>query len=136
MHPQTFQDTVTNTWDFKFTELKANHAQAINLVMNGLSELDSKLKQFKSAFNFYINKKIAYLLGTPVNTESARETFYSELIQNTSLSTNHNFASIITEINKEIEHHTQQRYPITYASKGKGKLQTSVITPKRIQPPT
>ncbi|KAG9298907.1 hypothetical protein G9A89_015929 [Geosiphon pyriformis] len=26
------------------------------------------------------------------------------------------------EINKEIEHHTQQRYPITYASKDKGKL--------------
>ncbi|KAG9303818.1 hypothetical protein G9A89_018715 [Geosiphon pyriformis] len=28
------------------------------------------------------------------------------------------------EINKEIEHHTQQRYLITYASKGKEKLQT------------
>ncbi|KAG9293294.1 hypothetical protein G9A89_007540 [Geosiphon pyriformis] len=59
-----------------------------------------------------------------MNTESARETFYRELIQNTNLPTNHNFTSIITEINKEIEHHTQQRYPITYASKGKRKLQT------------
>ncbi|KAG9306625.1 hypothetical protein G9A89_004822 [Geosiphon pyriformis] len=29
-----------------------------------------------------------------------------------------------TPINKEIEHYTQQRYPIIYASKGKGKLQT------------
>ncbi|KAG9285494.1 hypothetical protein G9A89_021825 [Geosiphon pyriformis] len=66
------------------------------------------------AFNFYVNKKITYLLGTSMNIESARETFYNELIQNTSLFTNHNFASIITEINKEIEHHTQQRYPITY----------------------
>ncbi|KAG9298635.1 hypothetical protein G9A89_012703 [Geosiphon pyriformis] len=53
-----------------------------------------------------------------------RETFYHKLIQNTSLSTNHNFTSIIIEINKEIEHHTQQRYPITYLSKGKKKLQT------------
>ncbi|KAG9288786.1 hypothetical protein G9A89_023083 [Geosiphon pyriformis] len=77
----------------------------------------------KSAFNFYINEKISSLLETSVNTESARETFYRELIQNTNLPTNHNFTSIITEINKEIEHHTQQRYPITYASKDKGKLQ-------------
>ncbi|KAG9305085.1 hypothetical protein G9A89_007725 [Geosiphon pyriformis] len=78
----------------------------------------------ESVFNFYINKKIAYLLGTPVNTESAKETFYSKLIQNTSLLANHNFTSIITEINKKIEHHIQQRYPITYASKDKEKLQT------------
>ncbi|KAG9284414.1 hypothetical protein G9A89_023671 [Geosiphon pyriformis] len=89
----------------------------------------------KSAFNFYINKKIFSLLGTPVNIKSARETFYKELIQNINLPTNHNFASIITEINKEIEHHTQQRYPITYASKGKGKLQTPAVTPRKIQPP-
>ncbi|KAG9298733.1 hypothetical protein G9A89_012801 [Geosiphon pyriformis] len=40
------------------------------------------------------------------------------------------------EINKKIEHHTQQRYLITYANKGKGKLQTPAVTPKRIQPPT
>ncbi|KAG9293648.1 hypothetical protein G9A89_018985 [Geosiphon pyriformis] len=90
----------------------------------------------ESAFNFYVNKKISSLLGTPVNTESARETFYKELIQNTNLPTNHNFASIITEINKEIEHHTQQRYPITYASKDKEKLQTPVVTPKKIQSST
>ncbi|KAG9288249.1 hypothetical protein G9A89_021280 [Geosiphon pyriformis] len=40
------------------------------------------------------------------------------------------------EINKEIEHHTQQKYPITYASKGKRKLQIPTVTSKRIQPPT
>ncbi|KAG9306861.1 hypothetical protein G9A89_005762 [Geosiphon pyriformis] len=90
----------------------------------------------KSLFNFYINKRIAYLLGISVNTESAKETFYYKLIQNTSLPTNHNFASIITEINKEIEHYTQQRYPIIYSSKGKGKLQTPAVTPQWIQPPT
>ncbi|KAG9306325.1 hypothetical protein G9A89_018208 [Geosiphon pyriformis] len=89
----------------------------------------------ESAFNFYINEKIFSLLETPVNTESARETFYKELIQNTNLLTNHNFASIITKINKKIEHHTQQRYPITYASKGKGKLQTPAVTPRKLQPP-
>ncbi|KAG9297981.1 hypothetical protein G9A89_018809 [Geosiphon pyriformis] len=34
--------------NFEFTELEANHTQAINLVINRLSELDSKLKQFIS----------------------------------------------------------------------------------------
>ncbi|KAG9297217.1 hypothetical protein G9A89_019498 [Geosiphon pyriformis] len=88
----------------------------------------------ESAFNFYVNKKIVYLLRTPVNIESARKTFYHKLIQNTSLPTNYNFTSIITEINKEIEHHIQQRYPITYANKGKGKLQT--LAKHRIELPT
>ncbi|KAG9286357.1 hypothetical protein G9A89_014523 [Geosiphon pyriformis] len=40
------------------------------------------------------------------------------------------------EINKKIEHHIQQKYSITYASKGKEKLQTPAVIPKRIQPPT
>ncbi|KAG9289002.1 hypothetical protein G9A89_015551 [Geosiphon pyriformis] len=93
-------------------------------------------QQSESAFNFYVNERIAYLLSTSINIESARETFYNKLIQNTSLPTNHNFASIITEINKEIEYHTQQKYPITYTSKDKGKLQTPAVTPQRIQPPT
>ncbi|KAG9306647.1 hypothetical protein G9A89_004194 [Geosiphon pyriformis] len=39
-------------------------------------------------------------------------------------------------INKEIEHHIQQRYPITYTSKDKKKLQTLVVTSQKIQPPT
>ncbi|KAG9298318.1 hypothetical protein G9A89_002806 [Geosiphon pyriformis] len=88
----------------------------------------------ESVFNFYINEKIAYLLGTATNTESARETFYNKLIQNSSLPTNYNFASIITEINKEIEHHIQQRYSIIYASKDKGKLQIPVK--HRVESPT
>ncbi|KAG9285019.1 hypothetical protein G9A89_009829 [Geosiphon pyriformis] len=58
----------------------------------------------ESVFNFYVNKKIAYLLETLIN--------------------------------KEIKHYTQQRYPITYASKGKGKLQTLAVTPQWIQPST
>ncbi|KAG9291951.1 hypothetical protein G9A89_004889 [Geosiphon pyriformis] len=90
----------------------------------------------ESAFNFYVNERIVYLLGTPINIKLARKAFYSELILNTNLLTNHNLASIITKINKEIKHHTQQRYPITYASKGKGKLQTPAVIPKKIQPPT
>ncbi|KAG9301967.1 hypothetical protein G9A89_021011 [Geosiphon pyriformis] len=51
MHPVDLQAIVNNTRDFKAAELKANHAQAINLVMNGSSELDSKLKQFSNSIN-------------------------------------------------------------------------------------
>ncbi|KAG9284385.1 hypothetical protein G9A89_023642 [Geosiphon pyriformis] len=51
MHPQTLQNTVTNVQDFEAAELEANHAQAINLVMNESSELDSKLKQFTDILN-------------------------------------------------------------------------------------
>ncbi|KAG9307299.1 hypothetical protein G9A89_017127 [Geosiphon pyriformis] len=48
MHPQTLQNAVTNAKDFEFAKLEANHAQAVSLVINKSSELDSKLKQFKS----------------------------------------------------------------------------------------
>ncbi|KAG9305549.1 hypothetical protein G9A89_003612 [Geosiphon pyriformis] len=115
-------------------QLHSKVAESENIGANHLGFTKSLFQHY--SFNFYVNERIAYLLGIPINTESARKTFYNELIQNTSLPTNHNFASIITEINKEIEHHTQQRYPIIYASKGKGKLQTPMITLKRIQPPT
>ncbi|KAG9291578.1 hypothetical protein G9A89_021997 [Geosiphon pyriformis] len=105
--------------------------------LSSTTALSTKLRiSAESAFNFYVNKRIAYLLGTLINTESAKETFYHKLIQNTSLPTNYNFTSIITKINKKIEHHTQQKYPITYASKGKRKLQTLAITLQRIQPST
>ncbi|KAG9289708.1 hypothetical protein G9A89_014443 [Geosiphon pyriformis] len=57
-----------NARDFKAAELEANHAQAINLVMNGSSELDSKLKQFISA---YLSATAADNLSTPTNTDTA-----------------------------------------------------------------
>ncbi|KAG9294226.1 hypothetical protein G9A89_021585 [Geosiphon pyriformis] len=116
---------------------KSTVAESESIGANHLGFAKSLFQHYsESAFNFYVNEKIAYLLGTPVNTESARETFYHKLIQNTSLLTNHNFASIITKINKEIKHYIQQRYPITYTSKGKGKLQTLAVTLQWIQPPT
>ncbi|KAG9298634.1 hypothetical protein G9A89_012702 [Geosiphon pyriformis] len=46
MHSADLQAAVTNARDFEAAELEANHAQAVNLVMNRSSELDSKLKQF------------------------------------------------------------------------------------------
>ncbi|KAG9304607.1 hypothetical protein G9A89_020171 [Geosiphon pyriformis] len=133
--------TSTNT-NLKVTEsenIGANHLGFAKFLFQHYCQhlrLNHNHISAESAFNFYVNERIAYLLETPVNIKLAREAFYSELIQNTNLPTNHNFASIIMEINKKIEHHTQQKYPITYASKDKGKLQTPAVTPKRIQPST
>ncbi|KAG9283976.1 hypothetical protein G9A89_005483 [Geosiphon pyriformis] len=127
-------------WLAEPENIEANHLEFTKSLFQHYCqhlELNHNHISAESAFNFYVNEKIAYLLGTLTNTKSARETFYSELIQNTSLPTNHNFVSIITEINKEIEHYTQQRYPITYANKGREKLQTSAIDPiaKPLQQP-
>ncbi|KAG9299978.1 hypothetical protein G9A89_009706 [Geosiphon pyriformis] len=51
MHPVDLPTTVTHVRDFEAAELKANHAQAVNLVINGSSDLDSKLKQFSNTIN-------------------------------------------------------------------------------------
>ncbi|KAG9283970.1 hypothetical protein G9A89_005477 [Geosiphon pyriformis] len=44
-----------------------------------------------------------------------------------------NKAAGLSEINREIEKYTKQRFPITFADKGKGRLQTPAETPKQIQ---
>ncbi|KAG9296003.1 hypothetical protein G9A89_011855 [Geosiphon pyriformis] len=87
-------------------------------------------------FNFYVNDKITDCLGETVNIESTRENFYTELFQHISLPRNYSFAPIIREINQTIERYTQQQFPITYADKGKGRLQTPAVMPKQIQPLT
>ncbi|KAG9299564.1 hypothetical protein G9A89_020735 [Geosiphon pyriformis] len=121
------EETGTNHLGFA-KSLFQDYYQYLGLTNNHLSA--------ESAFNFYVHERISYLLKVPVETDSARRNFYNKLIQNTSLLTNYNFTAIFTEINKEIEIHTQQRYPITYTNKGKEKLQTLVVTPQRIQPST
>ncbi|KAG9294715.1 hypothetical protein G9A89_008194 [Geosiphon pyriformis] len=56
-----FQAIITNTRDFEAAKLEANHTQVINLVMNGSSDLDSKLKQFSDSIN---QKLEGYLANT------------------------------------------------------------------------
>ncbi|KAG9285853.1 hypothetical protein G9A89_013278 [Geosiphon pyriformis] len=74
-------------------------------------------------------------LGGTVNIELAKENFYTELFQHTSLPRNYSFTPIIRNINQTIERYTQQQFPITYADKGKERLQTPAVIPKQIQPP-
>ncbi|KAG9295613.1 hypothetical protein G9A89_001299 [Geosiphon pyriformis] len=51
MHLVNLLTVVTYARDFEAAKLEANHAQAVNLAMNKLSELDSKLKQFSNSIN-------------------------------------------------------------------------------------
>ncbi|KAG9285007.1 hypothetical protein G9A89_009817 [Geosiphon pyriformis] len=91
MHPANFQATVTNARDFEATKLEANYAQAINLVINRSSELDSKLKQFIMQFiNLYnnaISKKMRIVsrinhvhLPQPINSGSKRCMFATTVL--------------------------------------------------------
>ncbi|KAG9295359.1 hypothetical protein G9A89_013388 [Geosiphon pyriformis] len=96
--------------------------------------LNSNHYPAESAFNFYVNNKITECLGGTVNIEAARENFYTELFQHTNLPRNYSFAPIIREINQTIERYTQQQFPITYADKDKGRLQT-LAKKQRIESP-
>ncbi|KAG9291560.1 hypothetical protein G9A89_021979 [Geosiphon pyriformis] len=119
--------------------IRANHLGFAKFLFQQYSqqlELNNNYFPAESAFNFYINDKITDCLRGTVNIESARENFYTELFQHTSLSRNYSFTPIIREINQTIERYTQQQFPITYADKGKGRLQTPAVTSKQIQPLT
>ncbi|KAG9294490.1 hypothetical protein G9A89_009337 [Geosiphon pyriformis] len=59
IHGLILQDAVTHARDFESAESEANHAQAINLVINGSSELNSKLKQFSDSINQKLEKYLA-----------------------------------------------------------------------------
>ncbi|KAG9290720.1 hypothetical protein G9A89_011683 [Geosiphon pyriformis] len=66
MHPINLQAAITNARDFEATELEANHVQAVNLVMNKLSKLDSKLKQFTIPSELLIYDTAATLSTTSI----------------------------------------------------------------------
>ncbi|KAG9286843.1 hypothetical protein G9A89_012393 [Geosiphon pyriformis] len=107
-----------------------------------LQETTNKLQQLRlnnnhylaeSAFNYYVNDKITDCLRETVNIESARENFYTELFQHTSLPRNHSFPPIIREINQTIKKYVQQQFLIMYTDKGKGRLQIPAVMSKGIQ---
>ncbi|KAG9302512.1 hypothetical protein G9A89_007216 [Geosiphon pyriformis] len=100
---------------------------AINKRMESFETDKDHTIKTESAFNFYVNKKITDCLEETVDIESARENFYTELFQHTSLPRNYSFTPIIREINQIIKRYTQQQFPITYADKDKGRLQTPAL---------
>ncbi|KAG9301279.1 hypothetical protein G9A89_012662 [Geosiphon pyriformis] len=136
------QKTSTNNNHPKVTELEiieANHLEFVKSLFQQYSqqlELNNNYFPVESAFNFYVNNKITDCLGETVDIEFTRENFYTELFQYISLPKNYSFTPIIRKINQTIERYTQQQFLITYADKGKERLQTPAITPKQIQPLT
>ncbi|KAG9296610.1 hypothetical protein G9A89_015202 [Geosiphon pyriformis] len=58
--------TVTYARDFEAAKLEANHVQAVNLVMNGSSDLDSKLKQFSDSINQKLKRYLKREFATTV----------------------------------------------------------------------
>ncbi|KAG9306649.1 hypothetical protein G9A89_004196 [Geosiphon pyriformis] len=123
----------------KSENIGANHLGFTKFLFQQYSQqlgLNSNYYPAESVFNFYVNDKITECLGGTVNIEAVRENFYTELFQHTNLPRNYSFAPIIKEINQTIKRYTQQQFPITYADKGKKRLQTPAVTPKEIQLPT
>ncbi|KAG9286796.1 hypothetical protein G9A89_012346 [Geosiphon pyriformis] len=117
----------------------ANHLGFVKFLFQQYSQqlrLNSNYYPAESAFNFYVNNRITKCLEGTVNIEAARENFYTELFQHTNLPRNYSFVPIIREINQTIEKYTQQQFSITYADKGKGRIQTPAATPKEIQLPS
>ncbi|KAG9307413.1 hypothetical protein G9A89_017242 [Geosiphon pyriformis] len=128
-HPKVAESEIIETNHLEFTKyLFQQYSQQL--------ELNNNYFPVESAFNFYVNDKITDNLGGTVDIKFTRENFYTELFQHTSLPRNHSFTPIIKKINQTIERYTQQQFFITYADKGKKRLQTPVVTPKQIQPPT
>ncbi|KAG9298930.1 hypothetical protein G9A89_015952 [Geosiphon pyriformis] len=71
LHSGILQDAVTCTRNFESTKSEANHAQAVNLVMNGSSELDSKLEKF-TAVTSNISTTATNHLSTPTNSNTTQ----------------------------------------------------------------
>ncbi|KAG9288984.1 hypothetical protein G9A89_015533 [Geosiphon pyriformis] len=44
-HPTSLQDAITLAYNFKSVKQKANHTQAINLAINGTSDINAKIIQ-------------------------------------------------------------------------------------------
>ncbi|KAG9303712.1 hypothetical protein G9A89_018609 [Geosiphon pyriformis] len=59
IHLVDLSTVVTYARNFEAAELKANHAQTVNLVMNGSSNLNSKLKQFSDSINQKLERYLA-----------------------------------------------------------------------------
>ncbi|KAG9287654.1 hypothetical protein G9A89_024004 [Geosiphon pyriformis] len=94
--------TVTNARDFEAAELKTNHAQAIILVMNRLSDLDSKLKQLSDSLNQKLegylanNNQVLYQFPQLYNNQENGNYFQNQSYSNSKLSIK--FSSILTKL--------------------------------------
>ncbi|KAG9298296.1 hypothetical protein G9A89_002784 [Geosiphon pyriformis] len=106
LYPGTLQDAVTHARNFESAELEANHAQAVNLVMNRSSELDSKLEKFKPTMFIFIDQSTvatenAYLpllctISNHLPADDAATNLSTINISNPNLSTTDNLPAAAT----------------------------------------
>ncbi|KAG9306843.1 hypothetical protein G9A89_005744 [Geosiphon pyriformis] len=103
MHPADLPTAVIHARNFEATELKTNHAQAVNLVMNESSELDFKLKQFTIQKTTIVPKIKHVPQHWPISSGSQRRMSVTTVVNK---GTSEQTATLITicdwEINIEI----------------------------------
>ncbi|KAG9307266.1 hypothetical protein G9A89_017094 [Geosiphon pyriformis] len=63
-HPTSLQDTVTLAHDFESAEQEANHTQAVNLAINGTSDINAKITQLSEKLTQKIKRFLARTTGT------------------------------------------------------------------------
>ncbi|KAG9303330.1 hypothetical protein G9A89_013656 [Geosiphon pyriformis] len=81
---------MTNARDFEAAKLEANHTQAVNLVINGPSELNSKLKQFSDSINqklegYLANNQTIYQPLQQCNNQGNMNCFQNQLHPSSSI---------------------------------------------------
>ncbi|KAG9288289.1 hypothetical protein G9A89_021320 [Geosiphon pyriformis] len=63
-HPISLQDAITLTRDFESAKQEVNHIQAINLAINGTSDIDAKITQLSEKLTQKIERFLAGTTGT------------------------------------------------------------------------
>ncbi|KAG9299287.1 hypothetical protein G9A89_013935 [Geosiphon pyriformis] len=63
-HPTSLQDTITLACNFESAEQEANHTQAVNLAINGTSDIDAKITQLSEKLTQKIEEFLAGTTGT------------------------------------------------------------------------
>ncbi|KAG9305431.1 hypothetical protein G9A89_021149 [Geosiphon pyriformis] len=80
-HLTSLQDTVTLAHDFESAKQEANHTQAINLAINGTSDIDTKITQLSKKLTQKIEGFLAGTTGTyqsPQQRENNNNSRYSQ----------------------------------------------------------
>ncbi|KAG9295111.1 hypothetical protein G9A89_006092 [Geosiphon pyriformis] len=96
------QNAVTQARNFESAKLEANYTYAINLVMNRLSKLDSKLKQFSDSINqksnyLSANDTATNLSTASISTSNLSTTATSNLLATTPRSRSWNSGTGVTQ---------------------------------------
>ncbi|KAG9300999.1 hypothetical protein G9A89_018951 [Geosiphon pyriformis] len=129
LHPGMLQDAVTHARDFESTKSEANHAQAVNLVMNGLSELDSKLEKFNESINKRLEGYLETLIVAKINHAHLHQPINSGNRKRVSATiVGNKDISKLTEINIKTPITTTNLLPVSVSTSDSSAAATSNIS--------